>query len=81
MIENAASSSFIQARSQGSKLSSHARSQSTDPYWHAEAAAFIHSAYSELPHPIYKSGDKNDTNNYRPISILPPLSNILERIV
>ena len=28
--------------------------------------------------PVYKSGDKNDLNNYRPISILPSLSKIFE---
>ena len=31
--------------------------------------------------PIYKSGSRNDTNNYRPISILPILSKVLERFV
>uniref|UniRef100_A0A3P9KPY0 Reverse transcriptase domain-containing protein n=1 Tax=Oryzias latipes TaxID=8090 RepID=A0A3P9KPY0_ORYLA len=31
--------------------------------------------------PIYKSGDKNDTKNYRPISILPTLSKVFERVV
>uniref|UniRef100_A0A3P9ID92 Reverse transcriptase domain-containing protein n=1 Tax=Oryzias latipes TaxID=8090 RepID=A0A3P9ID92_ORYLA len=31
--------------------------------------------------PIYKSGDKNDTKNHRPISILPILSKVFERVV
>ena len=31
--------------------------------------------------PIYKSGDKNEKNNYRPISILPTISKVLERVV
>ena len=31
--------------------------------------------------PLFKSGDTNDLNNYRPISLLPILSKILEKIV
>ena len=31
--------------------------------------------------PIYKNGEKHNTNNYRPISILPCFSKILERLV
>lgn len=31
--------------------------------------------------PIYKSGEKNQFNNYRPISLLPSVSKILEKLV
>ena len=31
--------------------------------------------------PIYKSGDKSDVSNYRPISILFPISKILEKLI
>ena len=31
--------------------------------------------------PIFKSGNNKHFNNYRPISILPPISKILEKIV
>ncbi|CAK1590642.1 unnamed protein product [Parnassius mnemosyne] len=32
-------------------------------------------------HPIYKGGDRDHVNNYRPIAVLPALSKILERII
>ena len=31
--------------------------------------------------PIFKSGDNTALNNYRPISILPAISNVLEKLV
>ena len=31
--------------------------------------------------PIYKSGDKEDFTNYRPISVLPCFAKILEKII
>ena len=31
--------------------------------------------------PVFKSGDKFDTNNYRPISLLPVFSKILEKLL
>lgn len=34
-----------------------------------------------IVHPIYKNGDRDSVNNYRPISILTSLSKILEKII
>ena len=31
--------------------------------------------------PIFKSGARNDVNNYRPISVLPPVSRIMKRVI
>ncbi|KAG7309667.1 hypothetical protein JYU34_004157 [Plutella xylostella] len=31
--------------------------------------------------PVHKSGDRDDVNNYRPISVLPSLSKILEKLI
>lgn len=31
--------------------------------------------------PVYKSDDKNTVSNYRPISVLPAFSKVLERLV
>ena len=31
--------------------------------------------------PVFKAGNKNEVKNYRPISILPCFSKILERIM
>ena len=31
--------------------------------------------------PIYKTGDENDIGNYRPISVFPCFSKMLERVI
>ena len=31
--------------------------------------------------PVYKSGDKDDLNNYRPISVLPTMARVFENIL
>lgn len=31
--------------------------------------------------PVYKGGDRDDVNNYRPISILPAISKIIEKLI
>jgi hypothetical protein len=34
-----------------------------------------------LVKPIYKNGMKEDANNYYPITLVPALSNILEKVI
>ena len=31
--------------------------------------------------PLYKKGSKTDSKNYRPVSLLPLLSNVIEKVV
>ena len=40
---------------------------------------FPHKFKKAFVHPIFKSGNKEDPQNYRPISILPTLSKVFER--
>lgn len=42
---------------------------------------FPNSLKKSLIHPIHKSGSRDCVNNYRPISILPTLSKILEKVI
>lgn len=42
---------------------------------------FPKSLKKSVIHPIFKKGDRNQIDNYRPISILPSLSKILEKLM
>lgn len=46
-----------------------------------ESAVFPDVLKHALVVPIYKRGDHNDMNNYRPISLLPVVSKIFERLI
>lgn len=42
---------------------------------------FPHALKKSLITPVYKSGDRDDINNYRPISVLPCISKVLEKLI
>lgn len=46
-----------------------------------ETGVFPEVFKTSLIHPIYKTGDRNCVGNYRPISVLPALSKIVEKIL
>jgi hypothetical protein len=46
-----------------------------------KAGVFPVSLKHSIITPVYKGGDKDNINNYRPISVLPVLSKILERLL
>lgn len=46
-----------------------------------ESAVFPDVLKHALVVPIYKKGDPNDMNNYRPISLLPVVSKIFEKLI
>jgi hypothetical protein len=46
-----------------------------------EQGIFPRDLKTSIIHPIYKSGDKEDINNYRPISVLPVISKIMEKLI
>lgn len=45
------------------------------------AGTFPNCLKKSVIHPIHKTGDRDRVNNYRPISILPSISKILEKII
>lgn len=42
---------------------------------------FPNALKKSIVHPVHKNGDRDSVNNYRPISILPVLSKILEKLI
>ena len=46
-----------------------------------EQGIFPNTLKRAVVKPVYKSGDKKEFNNYRPISILPYISKILEKVI
>jgi hypothetical protein len=42
---------------------------------------FPHLLKKSLITPVYKSGERTDPNNYRPISVLPAISKIIEKLI
>lgn len=69
-----------------SRILKHAKHILVKPITHICNLSFyngIFPAYFKIAiiHPIHKAGDKTMPNNYRPISVLPILSKILERLL
>ena len=57
-----------------------------DPLAHIFNASILSGVFPEQMKiakviPLYKKGDKLDPSNYRPISLLPTLSKILEKLM
>ena len=48
---------------------------------HLEKGVFPDNLKIAKVTPAYKAGDSSDIRNYRPISVLPCFSNILERLI
>ena len=46
-----------------------------------EAGLFLDRCKLAIVRPIYKKGDREEINNYRPVSLLPAISTILEIIM
>lgn len=46
-----------------------------------ESGTFPNAFKKSIIHPIYKNGPRDSVNNYRPISILPSLSKIVEKLI
>lgn len=46
-----------------------------------EQGIFPRDLKRSIIHPIYKGGDRGDINNYRPISVLPVISKIMEKLI
>ena len=44
-----------------------------------ETGGFPSTCKNAKVSPIFKTGDKDDVNNYRPISILPTISKVIEK--
>ena len=50
-------------------------------YFSIETNTFLDDFNVGKVAPVFKSGDKKDLNNYRPISVLPTIAIIFERLL
>lgn len=86
VIKNMKSSSTVGVDNMCSKMVKFIANETVHPLVYSINLSLLHGVVPRLTNiskiiPIYKSDNKNILENYRPISILPTFSKVLERIV